>query len=184
MTTSSTSRIRRRSRTQSEPYQDGAVSCPSNFRLFAEDRRIADLKQCKRQLREVTEEHILQVTASVRRFGQALPVVNDARAEIVGGGVVVEAMKRLGYDSVCVVSVDHLSADEVRLLRIALNEIGRRVDWNPNMLGVELKELFEVHPDIHSEVTGFPMVEIDQLINSQSEEEIADSDDQVPSIED
>jgi hypothetical protein len=58
------------------------------------------------------------------------------------------------------VRVDHLDANEVRLLRIALNKLGEQSEWDKIELAHEFEELLSIDIDLGYEVTGFSTVEM------------------------
>lgn len=60
------------------------------------------------------------------------------------------------------VRVDHLSKQELRLLRLALNRLGERGRWDLGELKLEFEEL--ILEDAPIEISGFSPPEIDQIV--------------------
>ena len=57
---------------------------------------------------------------------------------------------------------DHLTDDEQRLLRLAVNRLGEKGQWNLDELKIEFEELILAGAPI--EITGFELQEIDQIV--------------------
>ncbi len=74
----------------------------------------------------------------------------------------MEAARRLGLLQVPCIHIDHLSDDEQRLLRLAVNRLGEKGRWDLNELKVEFGEL--ILNDVQIEVSGFTVDEIDQIV--------------------
>jgi DNA modification methylase len=60
------------------------------------------------------------------------------------------------------VRIDHLSEEEQRLLRLAVNRLGEKGQWDLDELKIEFEELILVDAPI--ELSGFTLDEIDQIV--------------------
>jgi DNA modification methylase len=123
---------------------------------------VEQLKPASRQVRRRDAAQGARLRSSVQRFGICRPLLIDAALTIVEGHGLWEAAKELGVAEVPCVVIDHLSANELRLLRIALNRLGELGDWEPEALRIEFEELIELGEDVV--LTGFEMAEVDGLL--------------------
>jgi DNA modification methylase len=131
-----------------------------NLRL--EERLIASLLPASRRVRKIERRHVAETKISMERFGQVHPILITGKGEIIDGHIRVEAARMAGLEMVPCLVVDHLSPEELRLLRLALNRIQERGTWDLEALKVEFLELREL--EIPLNVTGFEVAEIDLVI--------------------
>jgi DNA modification methylase len=124
------------------------------------------LKDADRRSRRTSPEQLERVTRSISNFGYLRPVLIDARGRIVDGHILVEVARRMGIPDIECVVVDHLSEDELRLARIALNRIQETGEWELEELSVELGELGVA--DLDLTVTGFDLLELDLILDHGS----------------
>lgn len=122
----------------------------------------ATLKPPKRELRKHSKKQLGQIEASVRRFGFTNPIQVDADNRIVAGVGRWRAAIAMGLETVPVVTLDHLSKTDLRLLAIADNKLASLSGWDLDLIGLELGEL-SLDLDLDLEITGFDTVEIDNL---------------------
>jgi DNA modification methylase len=120
------------------------------------------LKPASRQVRRRDATQKARVRASIERFGVCRPILVSADHTIVEGHGVWEVAKELGIAEIPCIVVDHLDANELRLLPIALNRISETGDWDPEILRIEFEELIVLGEDLV--LTGFETVEIDTLL--------------------
>jgi hypothetical protein len=90
------------------------------------------------------------------------PILVGRGNEIVDGEVRLEAARLLSLNVVPCVRIDHLSPDEQRVLRLAVNRLGENGEWNLEELRIEFEEL--ILSDARIEITGFTLDEIDQIV--------------------
>lgn len=79
------------------------------------------------------------------------------------------------------ICIDHLSAEELRLLRITLNKTATMAEWDQKVLKLEFADLYELSLDtgLDIELTGFSSAEIDSiLLGGGSSSEVASSGDE------
>ena len=119
------------------------------------------------------------ITSSLKRFGQAEPLVVQARTgKVIGGNGRLVVMKKLGWTECDVVEldVDDLTATS---LGIALNRTAELADWDDEILAMLLMELRD---EDALEGLGFSNDELDALLEDLENENISctDLDDQDP----
>jgi DNA modification methylase len=91
-----------------------------------------------------------------------MPVLIDMEFGVVDGLVQVEAAKLLRMAVVPCVRIDHLSQVELRTLRLAINRLQEKGQWDVAELKIEFQELIVLDAPI--EVAGFDPAEIDQVV--------------------
>ena len=82
--------------------------------------------------------------------------------EIINGEVSYEAAKQLGLDRLPCVRIGHLSPEEQRVLRLAVNRLAEKGEWDLDALKIEFEEL--IVTDAPIEIAGFSLAEIDHVI--------------------
>jgi hypothetical protein len=126
------------------------------------------LKPASRHVRRRDAKQSARLKASLDRFGLCRPILISADRTIVEGHGLWEAAKARGIEQVPCLVIDHLDADELRLLRIALNRLGETGAWDVEALRVEFAELIVLGCDLVE--TGFEMAEIDALMLEDEDE--------------
>lgn len=84
----------------------------------------------------------------------------------------VEAARRMKIESIPVIRHEHLSAEQERVLRIALDRITEEAEWNKEMIALELLELEILIPD--PGITGFDPNEISLFLDILPDENADD----------
>ncbi len=130
--------------------------------LALEHRPISQLVRPNRKLRRAVIKHVADVAKSITTFGMVAPILIDAHNNVVDGLVRLAAARLLGIKVVPCLVVSHLTAEEVRVLRIAINRLGETGGWELGELKLEFQEL--LHLGAPLEVTGFTLPEIDQIV--------------------
>ena len=120
------------------------------------------LRPSKRKLRKLDPDHVREVASSISAFGFCDPLLIGKDNDVINGEIRLEAAKLLGLSRVPCVRVDHLSAQEQRLLRLALNRLSEKGRWDLDELKIEFEEL--ILEDASIEITGFALSEIDQIV--------------------
>jgi DNA modification methylase len=131
-------------------------------RLELIERAPAELKFPARKVRKIDPVHVREVAAAISRWGFCDPVLIDERNGVLDGAVRVEAAKLLGLSKIPCICVNHLTASERRLVRLALNRLSEKGSWDFDELKLELQELILEQAPI--EITGFSLTEIDQIV--------------------
>ena len=124
--------------------------------------RIADLRPSPRKVRKLDPAHVREVAASIDALGFCVPLLVGRDNEIIHGEVSCEAAKQLGLDRVPCVRIGHLSPEEQRVLRLAVNRLAEKGEWDLDALKIEFEELILLDAPI--EITGFSPAEIDHVI--------------------
>jgi len=113
--------------------------------------------------RRISEDELDSLERSLRQFGFVQPVL--ARLEdgvVIGGHQRLVAARRLGLTSVPVIYLD-LSAEQARLLGLALNRISG--SWDDALLARLLADL-QATPDLDLSLSGFADDEVKDLLRS------------------
>jgi DNA modification methylase len=126
------------------------------------DRAPAEVSISARNVRGLDPAHIRETASAVSHLGFSVPILIDHDNNLVDGAVRLEAAKLLGLPRVPCIVVSHLSASERRLLRIAMNRLQEKGQWNLDSLRIEFQEL--ILEDAPIEITGFSLPEIDQIL--------------------
>lgn len=126
------------------------------------DRVPAEVILPERNVRDLDPAHVRETASAVSHLGFSVPILIDHDNNLVDGAVRLEAAKLLGLPHVPCIVVSHLSTSERRLLRIAMNRLQEKGQWNLDSLRIELQEL--VLEDAPIEITGFSLPEIDQIL--------------------
>jgi len=113
----------------------------------------AKLLPYARNARTHNDGQVAQIAASIAEFGFTNPILAGSDGVIVAGHGRLAAAQKLGFNTVPVVVLDHLSATQRRALVIADNRIAENADWDEAMLRVELDALREDAFDLA--LTGF-----------------------------
>ena len=109
---------------------------------------------------------------SLTEFGYVEPVIwNQTTGHVVGGHQRLKILEDLGETSVDCVVVE-LDETREKALNVALNKISG--EWDEDKLALLIADLDA--SDFDAELTGFDDAEIQQLIGSLDEGEIADDD--------
>lgn len=103
-------------------------------------RKVADLVPYEKNAKMHNETQIKNVAESIKQFGFVQPVVVDKDNVIVIGHCRTEAAKLLGMDEVPCVSVDDLTDEQVKALRIVDNKANES-PWDDPLLLQEVETL-------------------------------------------
>lgn len=124
------------------------------------------------------ERNMEAIAASLQRFGQAEPLVVQAKTgRVIGGNGRLAAMRKLGWSECDVVEVD-LDDLQATALGIALNRTGELAEWDEKTLATLLDTLKN---EGALDGVGFDLGEVDELLASlYADLEGADIDDPGP----
>jgi DNA modification methylase len=120
-----------------------------------------DLRTLARKLRKIDPAHVREVASSVSSLRFCDPVLIGKNNLVLDGEIRLEAAKLLGLSTVPCVRVDHLTEGEQRTLRLAINRLGEKGQWNLDELKIEFEELILADAPIES--SGFSVDEIDHI---------------------
>ena len=105
------------------------------------------------------------VAASIDEFGFKVPIVIDKDDIIVAGHTRYKAAKKLGLKEVPCIVADDLTDEQVKAFRLADNKVAEASEWDFDLLGDELDDIF----DIDMEAFGFD-------IEIEEEEDVTEDD--------
>jgi DNA modification methylase len=149
------------------------------------DRPIAELKPDSQNPREHGPKQIRQIALSIKTFGFNVPVLIDSTSEVIAGHGRLLAAQQLGLTEVPTILLDHLSDAQKRAFMITDNKLTENAEWNPQLLGEQLRDLSLLDLDFDIEITGFETAEIDLMIDGAESGVTSDRDpaDDLPALE-
>jgi DNA modification methylase len=130
-----------------------------------------------------SDKQVHQIAQSIRTFGFNVPILVDGRQNVVAGHGRLLAARKLGWNTVPVIRLNHLSEAQYTAFLIADNRLTENSTWDERLLGEQLKVLSELELDFDLEVIGFETSEIDVLIDGLETASEPDPDDRLPAIE-
>ncbi len=131
---------------------------------------LGELRSPARKVRKIDPAHVREVAATISALGFCVPILIGKNNVVIDGEVRLEAVKLLGLGRVPCVRIDHLSAAEQRLLRLAVNRLGEKGQWDLDELKIEFEEL--ILADAPIDISGFSLDEIDQIVIGDEEDAI------------
>jgi DNA modification methylase len=134
---------------------------------------VSELRPRPNNARTHSLKQIRKIARSLRKFGFISPVIVDEQGFIVAGHGRVEGAKMAGLEKVPVITVAHLSSEEVRAYVIADNQLATLAGWDRELLSIEIAELMEAAPELDLTVTGFDLEEL-ELLNDAAPDEAED----------
>lgn len=141
------------------------------------------IKPFARNPRTHSKEQIQQIATSMMKFGWVNPILVDENFEIIAGHGRVLAGKELGYETIPVAQLKHLSKEEKLALLIADNKISDNAGWDEELLRSAMEELY--NGDFELEVLGYTNKEIEKFKQEfAAEKQMAEIEDVVPEFTD
>jgi hypothetical protein len=131
-------------------------------RLEISSVQVTDLRPAPRGLRKFDPAHVREIAASIGALGFNVPVLLGQGDAPIDSETRIETARHLDLDRIPCIRADHLSPKEQRLLRLAVNRLGEKGQWDLDELKVEFEEL--IVDDAPIEITGFAFDEIDQVL--------------------
>jgi DNA modification methylase len=144
---------------------------------------ITSLRPHPQNPRVHSDKQIGQIAQSIEAFGFNVPILVDDRQNVVAGHGRLLAARKLGWGTVPVIKLNHLTKSQYTAFLIADNRLTENASWDERLLGEQLKVLSELELDFDLEVTGFEMAQIDVLIDGLETINEPDPDDRLPAIE-
>jgi DNA modification methylase len=129
------------------------------------------------------DKQVGQIAQSIKAFGFNVPILVDERHHVVAGHGRLLAARKLGWDTVPVIRLNHLTESQYSAFLIADNRLTENSSWDERLLGEQLKVLSDLELDFDLEATGFEIAEIDVLIDGLEAINEPDPDDSLPAIE-
>lgn len=133
---------------------------------------IDKIKPYSKNARKHSDESVEVIANSIKEFGMADPIAVWGKDNIIieGHGRLL-ALKQLGYDKAPIIHLDYLTDEQRRAYTLAHNKTSEFSDWDIDLLGEELDEIF----DIDMTDFGFDFAE-------EEEEEVEVIEDEVPEV--
>jgi len=123
-------------------------------------RSVSDLTLDPHNARLHSQANLDAIRSSLDRFGQAAPIVVDARGTVIGGNGTLQAAIALGWKEIEIVEFTGTPTD-ARALAVALNRTGELASWDLDMLGRTLADLSDLG---HApEALGFDAESLERL---------------------
>jgi ParB-like chromosome segregation protein Spo0J len=150
-------------------------------RLAIVYRPIAELRPDPKNPRTHSRKQVEQIAKSITSFGFNVPILVDARLNVVAGHGRLLACRKLGWKELPTVSLDHLTAAQAKAFLIADNRLTENSEWSDRLLAEAFQELSLLDLDFSLDATGFELADIDLRIESLNapEEEEDDPADQL-----
>jgi DNA modification methylase len=123
---------------------------------------LRELRPAKRKLRRLDPAHVREVANAIAALGFCQPILVGRANDMIDGEVRLEAARLLGIDVLPCLRIDHLSADEQRVLRLAVNRLAEKGEWDLDTLKLEFEEL--ISADTPIEISGFTLDEVDHVV--------------------
>jgi DNA modification methylase len=134
-----------------------------------EEIKIADIKPYEKNAKTHPAKQIELLVKNIKKFGFTTPCLIDEANNLIAGHGRLEAVKKLGQETVPCVRMEGLTETEIKALRLADNKIAELGEWNMDLAIAELKELDDEELDL----TGFDK---DLIIEPD------EKDDEVPEV--
>ena len=133
---------------------------------------IDKIKPYSKNARKHSDESVEVIANSIKEFGMADPIAVWGKDNIIieGHGRLL-ALKQLGYDKAPIIHLDYLTDEQRRAYTLAHNKTSEFSDWDIDLLGEELADIF----DIDMTDFGFDFAE-------EEEEEVEVIEDEVPEV--
>lgn len=128
---------------------------------------VGNLKKYSKNSRTHSDKQISQIADSIREFGFTNPILVDENNEIIAGHGRLDAALSLDMESVPVVVVKGLDADQKKALVIADNQLALNAGWDLELLTSEIEQLMDHNYDI--DLLGFDEDFIKTIFGDDSE---------------
>jgi hypothetical protein len=120
------------------------------------------LRPSGKKIRKLDPAHVREIAGAMAEFGFCDPVLIGRENVVLDGEARLEAARLHGLDRIPCIQVGHLNEKEQRVLRLAVNRLAEKGEWDLNELKIEFEEL--ILQDAPIEVSGFTLDEIDQIL--------------------
>jgi DNA modification methylase len=136
--------------------------------LELETRAVAELRPAARKVRKLDPDHVAELAAVISRLGFSVPLLIDGHGVVIDGHARLEAARSLCLETVPCVIVDHLSDAELTALKVAVNRLGEKGQWDIDALRLDFELLDTAAFEI--DLTGFSLPEIDIVLSTGEED--------------
>jgi len=120
-----------------------------------------------------SDEQVTQIAASIKEFGFNNPILVDKDNGIIAGHGRLQAARKLGFDEVPTITLEHMTDAERRAYIIADNKLALNAGWDDELLAIELERL---NGELDLSLLGFDDLELDALLNTGEVEGLTDED--------
>jgi hypothetical protein len=120
------------------------------------------LRPAPKKIWKLNSAHVREIARAMAELGFCDPILIGKGNVILDGHVRFEAVKLHGLNRIPCIQVGHLNEQEQRVLRLAVNRLAEKGEWDLDQLKIEFDEL--ILEDAPIEVSGFTFDEIDQTI--------------------
>lgn len=110
-------------------------------RLAIVYRPITELTPDPKNPRTHTRKQVDQIAKSITTFGFNVPILVDARLNVVAGHGRLLACRKLGWKEVPTIGLDHLTAAQAKAFLIADNRLTENSEWSDRLLAEAFQEL-------------------------------------------
>jgi DNA modification methylase len=131
---------------------------------------LENLRSPSREVRKLDPANVREVAYAIGTLGFCAPILIGKENAVIDGLVRVEAARQIGLDRVPCVRIEHLSETEQRTLRLAVNRLGEKGEWNLEELKIEFEELIVANAPI--EASGFALDEIDHIVLNEVDDAV------------
>ncbi len=121
-----------------------------------------------------------RMSASIREFGFAVPMLCRSTGEIVDGHLRFKGARKVGLAELPVVLCDHWTEAQVKAFRLMVNRSVAWAEWDEDLLGGELLDLKALDFDLN--LTGFNSEEIATLLEGQAPAHGLTDEDAAPAV--
>ena len=135
---------------------------------------INTLKEYEKNAKLHPQEQIEQIKKSIQEFNMIDPIGVWKDNSIIEGNGRYKACMQLGIKEVPIIRLDHLSDEERKAYTLAHNKLTMNSDFDIDILKTELENLKELDFDL--ELTGFNIDELDDIFQTEEEQEIVEDD--------
>jgi DNA modification methylase len=142
------------------------AAAQSERKIIVLNRPISELRLDPKNPRAHSCKQIRQIARSIQSFGFNVPILVDAKGNVIAGHGRVMACQQLGWTEVPTIALEHLSEAQAKAFMIADNRLTEISVWDDRLLAEQLKELSAIELDFDLEATGFETAEIDLRIES------------------
>lgn len=137
------------------------------------NKSINELKPYDKNPRK-NDDAVKYVAESIKQFGFKVPIIVDKNNVIVAGHTRYKAAKKLHIDEVPCIIADDLTDEQIKAFRLADNKVAEKAEWDFDLLGNELDDLFDFDMTVFGfeEDVGFEEVSIPQEKKDDAEAQI------------
>jgi DNA modification methylase len=123
---------------------------------------IGELQVSDRKTRQHSGEQLSAIKQSILILGFCSPLLVGKDNLVIDGEARLDVARQLGFVTVPCIMIGHLSKAELRVLRLAINRLSEKGEWDVNALKLEVEELIILEAPVN--IIGFSPGEIDQIL--------------------